>query len=35
MLRDAIRLDPSARGFASTYVKTVAEKVKIKTFLSD
>ncbi len=35
MLRDAIGLDPDARGFASAYVKTVAEKVKIKTFLSD
>jgi transposase len=34
MLRDAIGLDPDARGFASAYVKTVAEKVKIKTFLS-
>lgn len=35
MLRDAIGLDPDAKGFASAYVKTVAEKVKIKTFLSD
>lgn len=35
MLRNAIGLDPDARGFASAYVKTVAEKVKIKTFLSD
>ncbi len=35
MLRNAIGLDPEAKGFASAYVKTVAEKVRIKTFLSD
>ena len=34
MLRNAIGLDPEAKGFACAYVKAREEKVKIKSFLS-
>ena len=34
MLRNAIGLDPEAKGFASAYVKTRGEKAKINSFLS-
>ncbi len=34
MLRNAVGLDPEAKGFVSAYVKAREEKVKIKNFLS-
>ena len=34
MLRNAVGLDPEAKGFASAFVKAREEKVKIKNFLS-